>query len=139
MRAYQAAAAALFVTVTGLVLSSCSAPPPEPEPRTVRFTAVDDEHQSDYYDVGAAVDGVTDEFGTRLVIPIMVTRANRTSFNPAADVSFPDGTTVHCEEEDVRRWPSLVESTDSVEVPCESDFPKSTAGAVVTVTDLYDD
>ena len=132
-------AIAVPVLVLALAVTGCStsAPSDESTPRSLSFTDINDWTGSDYYTVGSPIEGVSDTFGDRLMVPLLITHYNQTIINPEATVTFDDGTTFTCQEEDLRRLPSLVESTTDTELPCDGLFPEDATGGHIIVTDEY--
>jgi hypothetical protein len=127
-------APALLASLT--LLAGCAAAEPEPQTRRVEFAEVRDATGSEFYTVTDAV-GVSDQFGSRVVLFFDITNANQIKINPRATVRFADGGTMTCQEEDLRRLPSLVESTTDWDIPCDGAFPEVVEGATVEVVDTY--
>lgn len=118
-------------------LSGCAASPEEEAPRLVQFDQIDDQTGTEYYSVGATASGIDDQFGSRITLNFAISHANRTTFSPLVHITFADGSTLTCEETDLRRLPALVEATTDWEFPCESSFPTNVSGATLVVTDTY--
>ena len=134
--AVAAASAALVIAAS---LTACAADEPDPvvAASRVTFSDVVDETASTDFTIGSTATGVTDESGSYLTIDINVSNANQIKINPAAAIVYPDGRETLCQEEDVRRLPSLEETTTTWDLPCAGSLQDDAAGAVVTVTDEY--
>ena len=128
-----------FTAASVAVLCSACAPEPEaaPEVRTVSFDDVTDETGSDYYTVASPIVGVVDEVGSRVTVPFEISNPNGIVFNPKVVIQFQDGATVTCQETDLRRLPSVQETTTEWDLPCAGDLPDDVSGATAVVTDEY--
>jgi hypothetical protein len=46
-----------------------------------------------------------------LTVPIEIVNANGTTYHPTATIKYADGTTVTCQETDLRRYPTVQKTT----------------------------
>lgn len=133
-------AAALAVTVClSAALVGCAQQ--EADPLEVTNTAtindITDNTDTGYYTVDSAVLNTT-SFGTELTLGFTILNSNGIKFNPVSTITFSDGTELTCEADDLRRVPSLVDTTDSWDFACDADeFPTDSDGAALTVVDDY--
>jgi hypothetical protein len=133
MRWGRAAAAAAML----LALGGCAAEPAKQAPTTMTFTDVTDSTGTDYYKLGATAEGTTDEFGSTLTLDVSIINANQIKFKPKATITWRDGTTTVCVDEDLRHVPSVQKTTTEVELPCPDGFADSAEGATINVIDEY--
>lgn len=117
-------------------LTGCAAEEVEPPTRTVTFNQIENGPDLEYFTVTRA-EGVSDQFGDRLTLFFNISNANQTKFSPVATITFTDGSTLTCTEDDLRRIPALLDSTTDWEFPCDGTFPESVKGASILVTDDY--
>ena len=129
-----AAAATTALSVTSCASSSTSA---NNATRTFTFTDVSDWTSSDYFTIGTPVTGTSDKFGDRLTAPLVISNYNQIIVNPKATVTFDDGTKITCQEEDLRRLPSLIETQTDVDLPCDGVFPEDADDAHIVIVDEY--
>lgn len=128
----------VLVVGAALVTTGCSSGTSEPSvPTTTQFETVHDGTASDYYKIGPTAEGTTDEFGSTLILNVTVLNANQIKFKPKAAITWGDGSTTVCVDEDLRHVPALISSTTSVELPCPDGFPGDPETATVDVTDEY--
>lgn len=127
-------AAAITLGVTGC---SSSNTPAEDAVRSFSFTDVSDWTSSDYFTIGTPIAGTSDQLGDRLTVPLFISNFNQIIINPKATVTFTDGTKVTCQEEDLRRLPSLIESQTDVDLPCDGAFPDDADDAHIVIVDDY--
>ncbi|WP_146078258.1 hypothetical protein [Rathayibacter rathayi] len=102
------------------------------------ITDITDNTATGYYTVDAAT-LTTTGFGTELELAFTILNSNGIKFNPVSTITFSDGSVVTCEADDLRRIPSLVESTDSWDFACVGFFPEDSDGARLVVVDTYND
>jgi hypothetical protein len=133
--------AATFAAVTtlGISLSGCAQEKLDPLKVTNSATISDitDNTDTGFYTVDSAVLNTT-SFGTELTLGFTILNSNGSKFSPVSTITFNDGTELTCEADDLRRLPSLVNTTDSWDFACEADeFPEDSAGAALVVVDDY--
>jgi len=73
-----------------------------------------------------------------LRINLMVLNHTATTYHPVARIEYPDGSTITCQENDFRRYPSIYQNRPYADLPCDTKIPSYDPGrAVVTVIDDY--
>lgn len=129
----------VLTAVVSLGVAGCASSntPTEDAVRSFSFTDVSDWTSSDYFTIGTPIAGISDQFGDRLTVPLVISHFNQIIINPKATVTFADGTKVTCQEEDLRRLPSLVESRTDVDLPCDGTFPDDADDAHIVIVDEY--
>lgn len=129
--------APLLLAIVGLCVAGCAAAEePEPVAKTFEFGTVFDNTDTGWYSVTGA-HGVSDQFGSRLTLDFAISNSNNTIFSPVSTIEYADGTVVVCQADDLRRLPSLVDSTTDWEFACDGPFADDANGATVTVVDSY--
>jgi hypothetical protein len=133
-------AAALSVTAC-LSASLVGCAQQEADPRevtnTTTITDITDNTDTGYYTVDSAVLNTT-SFGTELTLSFTIVHSNGIKFSPVSMITFSDGTELTCEADDLRRVPSLMDTTDSWDFACDADeFPTDSDGATLVVVDDY--
>jgi hypothetical protein len=125
------------LALVALALSGCSGGPtasPTPSSQQVVFTEIDDQTNSDFYQIASTAQGTLDQFGAELTLGFVISNANGIKIKPKATIRYADGS---IQETDLRRLPSLVKTTTSWDFPCGPTFLGGPAGAVVRVVDEY--
>lgn len=118
-----------------VLLTACAGSDPVPKSRTVTFTNVTDSTSHEFYTLNSTATGLSDDFGNTLTIGLVISNYNQANVYPTATISFPDGSTVVCVEDDPRRSVALVQTTTEAKLPCDDTFPQSIKGAHVVVTE----
>lgn len=134
----RAAKFAVVITL-GISLSGCAQEKVDPLEVTNSATITDitDITETGFYTVDSAVLNTT-SFGTELTLGFTILNSNGINFSPVSTITFNDGTELTCEADDLRRVPSLVDTTDSWDFACDADeFPEDSAGAALVVVDDY--
>lgn len=133
-------ALATLTLAAGLTATSfgCAAEKPDPLSVTNSATITDitDNTGMGYYTVDAAT-LTTNGLGTELELAFTILNNNGIKFNPVSTITFSDGSVLTCEADDLRRIPSLVDSTDSWGFACDGSFPEDSGGARLVVVDSY--
>ncbi|MHA7617414.1 hypothetical protein ACX12M_02735 [Cellulosimicrobium cellulans] len=131
--------ATLGAVVVALAVGACSEPEPEPSPVEVAYSDVSDETATDDgYDVNPTAVGFVDILGDwQLTLGFTITNPNGTKFDPVATVHGPDGDDVVCRVDDLRRLPSVKETTTDWDLPCDGPLPTDPEGVTITVRDDY--
>ncbi|KQQ18675.1 hypothetical protein ASF48_17285 [Rathayibacter sp. Leaf299] len=134
----RALATLTFVAGLAVALSGCAEEKPDPLAVTDSATITDitDNTGTGYYTVDAAT-LTTTGLGTELELAFTILNSNGIKFNPVSTITFSDGSVVTCEADDLRRIPSLVDSTDSWDFACDGSFPEDSDGARLVVVDSY--
>lgn len=133
------AVSALTVAV-GLAIALAGCAQEEVDPLEVTnsatITDITDNTETGSYTVDSAVLNTT-SLGTELTLGFTILNSNGISFSPVSTITFSDGTELTCEADDLRRVPSLMDTTDSWDFACDGDFPKDSDGAKLVVVDDY--
>ena len=79
----------------------------------------------------------TTGLGTELELTFTILKSNGIKFNPVSTITFPDGSVITCEADDLRRIPSLVDSSTSWDFACDGSFPEDSDRARLVVVDTY--
>ncbi|PPH72075.1 MULTISPECIES: hypothetical protein [unclassified Rathayibacter] len=139
MNAGALATLALTASLTA-VLCGCAEEKPDPLAATnsTSITDITDNTGTGYYTVDAATLSTTG-LGTELELAFTILNSNGIKFNPVSTITFSDGSVLTCEADDLRRIPSLVESTDSWDFACDGSLPEDSGGARLVVVDTYND
>ncbi|WP_439690447.1 hypothetical protein ACRQ4C_05800 [Curtobacterium sp. SP.BCp] len=137
--AWRVVAVVAVMSSLGVALAGCSQK--EDDPLEVTNTAtirdITDNTDTGFYTVDSAVLNTT-SLGTELTLGFTILNSNHTSFSPVSTITFKDGTVLTCEADDVRRVPSLQDTTDSWDFACDSDeFPRDSDDASLVVVDAY--
>lgn len=132
------------LAAAALVVSGCSQddpkPPVESPERSVKITKIVDRTRSDYYTVDTSVPAsarVRTLYGGTfpdLTFYLQVSNVNQIVVEPVGTVTYADGSTITCEETDLRRHPSLIRPFLEVTLPCPATLRTDEPGAL-TVTD----
>jgi hypothetical protein len=118
------------VIVLGVSLSGCAQEKVDPLEVTNSATTTDitDNTDTGFCTVDSAVLNTT-SLGTELTLDFTILNSNGIKFSPISTVTFDDGTELTCEADDLRRVPSLVDTTDSWDFACDTgEFPEDSAG-----------
>ncbi|MCS6586963.1 hypothetical protein NYQ25_18500 [Curtobacterium flaccumfaciens pv. flaccumfaciens] len=127
------------VIVLGVSLSGCAQEKVDPLEVTNSATITDitDNTGTGFYTVDSAVLNTT-SLGTELTLGFTILNSNGIKFSPISTITFDDGTELTCEADDLRRVPSLVDTTDSWDFACDAgEFPDDSASAALVVVDDY--
>jgi len=101
------------------------------------ITNITDNTDTGFYTVDSAELNTT-SFGTELTLGFTISNSNSLKFSPISTITFGDGTELTCEADDLRRVPSLVDTTDSWDFACDAaEFPEDSDGASLVVVDDY--
>ena len=128
----------VVVASVALALTGCAAKEdPLAVEKSVTFTDIRDETNSEYYTVKSTATGVQDGIGARITLGFDVNFANSITINPVSTIHFADGSTAKCEA-DFRRLPGLVDTLSTWDFECDPGaFPEETEGAYLVVVDEY--
>lgn len=129
---------ALGAVVVALAVGACSEPEPEPSPVVVTYSGVSDETGSEWFTVNPTAVGGTNILGDwELTLGFTILHANGTAFDPVATVHTTDGDDVVCRVDDLRRIPTVKETTTDWDLPCDGPLPTDPEGVTITVRDDY--
>lgn len=103
----------------------------------LNITAIIDNTGSDYYSVTSARLDET-SVGVELTLTFDITNANGATFSPVAVIDFGDDIQMTCKADDLRRVPSLRESTVHWGFACDlPSIPDERSNVTATITDSY--
>lgn len=131
--------AVVILVGVGVTVAGCAGEDVDPLAVTnsASITDIRDNTNTGWYTVDSA-DLATNGLGTELTLGFTITNANHTEFNPVSTITFSDGTVLTCEADDLRRVPSLQESTDTWDFACDADeFPEDADGSYIEIVDTY--
>lgn len=133
------AALLIAAAALGVSLSGCTQEEVDPLEVTNSATISDitDNTATGLYTVDTAVLNTT-SLGTELTLGFTILNSNGFQFSPISTITFSDGTELTCQADDLRRVPSLMDTTDTWDFACDADeFPKDSDGATLVVVDDY--
>ncbi len=134
-------------TVTGVVLiigavlalTGCAADEPDPLDvvQSIRITGIEDNTNTGWYTVDAGT-LTQNGLGVTLTLEFTITHANGVTFDPVSEIQLETGEEITCQADDLRRLPSLVDSTDDWDFACDAaSLPEDPEVESMTVTDDY--
>jgi len=138
----------ILAVIISLTLAGCGGGEPDPSkmatsapPEYFDFATVVDKTGAKDFHVAKTARGQTNHyFGSAfstLTVGIEIVRETHFTYHPIVEIKYADGSVDTCQEDDLRRYPTVQETTPYFEVPC-FDF-EDPLGAVVTVRDDWDE